>query len=99
MLEEANFSRNPKKGSGKNKGKPLFKCFNCEEVGHCAAKFPYLKIGKNNEKDDSIFKNYKNDKTEKRENSYRQRKNLHINEDNSCFDDSDSETKRFSSRP
>jgi hypothetical protein len=46
--EEAKFSRNPKKGSSKIKGKPLFKCFNCEEVGQCATKCPYLEIGKNN---------------------------------------------------
>ena len=62
-VEESNFAGKPKKGSRKNKGKPFFKCFNCEEVGKCVDKYPYLKMGKNNDKDDSRFRNYKNDKT------------------------------------
>jgi hypothetical protein len=87
-VEEANFARKPKRGSGKYKGWPLFKCLYCGEVGHFVAKCPCAK-------EDSIFKNYKNDKSEKRVNSYRQRKNLYTNEDNSSYDDSDSETEDF----
>ena len=40
---EANFTRKLQKGSGKCKGKPLFKCFNCGKVGHFASKCPYPK--------------------------------------------------------
>jgi hypothetical protein len=79
-VEEANIPRNPKRGSRKYKGEYFF--FNCEEVGHFATKCPYLKIGKRNEKDDSRLRN---DKTEKKGKSYRQRKNLYTNEDNNFF--------------
>jgi hypothetical protein len=40
-VEEANFIRKLQKGSGKYKGKPLYKCFNCGKVGHFASKCPY----------------------------------------------------------
>jgi hypothetical protein len=91
-VEEANFVRKLKRGSGKYKGKLPFKCFNCGEVGHFVDKCPYAKSRNRNEKEDSSFKNYKKDKTEKRRKFYRQKKNLYTNEDNNSSDDSDSET-------
>ncbi|KAJ8622113.1 hypothetical protein MRB53_030642 [Persea americana] len=38
----ANFVRKLKKGQGKYKGKLSFKCFNCGDVGHFAAKCLHL---------------------------------------------------------
>jgi hypothetical protein len=38
--EEANFIRKLHKGSGKYKGKLLFKCFKCGKVGHFASSVP-----------------------------------------------------------
>jgi len=79
--EEDKIVKNPKRGSGKYKGNPLFKFFIYEKLGHYETKCSYTKIGKSNEKDDSRFKNYKHDKTEKRGQACKQRKNLYNNED------------------
>jgi hypothetical protein len=62
----------------------LFKFLCCGKLGHFATKFPYAK-------EDSIFKNDKNEKTKKRGKSYKQRKNLYTNKDNNSSDESDSE--------
>jgi len=66
MLKKPTLLGSPRKDQEKIKVSLFFKCFNCEEVGHCAIESPYLKIGKNNEKDDFRFNSYKNDKTKKR---------------------------------
>ena len=38
--EEAHFTKELQRGTGKYKGKLPFKCFNCREIGHFASKFP-----------------------------------------------------------
>jgi hypothetical protein len=70
-----------KKGYGKYKGKLPFKCFNCGKVGHFAAKSPYAKDeSSDNEEDHNVNKgskhhqyknNHKQDKYEKKKNSYK----------------------------
>jgi hypothetical protein len=60
-VEEANFIKKIKKGSGKYKGKLSFKCFNCGKVVHFASKCPYPKEDPEDEED----KNKKYKKKEK----------------------------------
>jgi hypothetical protein len=90
--EEANFVRKLKRGLGKYKSKIPFKCFNCGEARHFAAKCHYAKSINNNEEEDSSFKKYKKRKTEKRRKFYRQKNNLYTNEENNSSNESDNET-------
>ena len=50
-MEEANFIKKLYKGSGKYKGKLPFKIFNCGNIGHFQAKFPYPKEDSEDEDD------------------------------------------------
>jgi hypothetical protein len=42
-MEEANFVKNLKRGTGKYKGKLPLRCFNCGRIGNFASKCPYNK--------------------------------------------------------
>jgi len=75
-----------KKGSGKYKGKLLFKCFNCGKLGIFFDKCPYEKDENNDvEEDHNVNKgrkhhrpknNHKQDKHENKKNFYKQKKIL-----------------------
>lgn len=49
--KKSHFVRKIKKGFGKYKGKLPFKCFNCCEIGHFAAKCPLVKSYNDDEED------------------------------------------------
>jgi hypothetical protein len=68
-VEEANFVKNLKRGTGKYKGKLPLKCFGCGRIGHFASKFPYNKHTDNEEDSDRKPKEFKN-----RHNKFFQRK-------------------------
>jgi hypothetical protein len=62
-----------------------FKCFNCEKVGQCVAKFPYEKNKISDSEENYNVKNkhrphkniHKQDKHEKNNNSYKYKKSLY----------------------
>ena len=104
-VEEANFVRKHKKGSGKYKVKFPFKCFNCGKIGHFAAKCLYEKNeSSDNEEEYNIKRKHhqhksihKHDKNEKKKNSYKQKKSLYskgINELSEESSESSSDSDR-----
>jgi hypothetical protein len=78
---EANFVRRLKKGSGKYKGKPPFKCFNSGKIGHFASKCPHKR--KDQTYDDE--EKHRHKKVYKESNF--KRKSLCVNNDDDPLDD------------
>jgi hypothetical protein len=90
-MEEANFVKNPKRGTGKYKGKLPLKCFHCGRIGNFASKCPLNKHYDGEE--ESNIKTKENKKMYKkpfRRNSYK-KKSLFIknNSESSDIDESD----------
>jgi hypothetical protein len=83
---EAKFVRRMMKGSGKCKGNPPFRCFNCGKIGHFANNFPH-------KRKDQTYEDEEKHKHKKvyRENNFK-KKSLCVNNDDNPSDDEDNDS-------
>jgi len=90
-VEEANFVKNLKRGTGKYKGKLPLKCFGCGRIGNFSSKCPYNKHFDNEEESYRKPKEFKNKHKKSFQRNAYKKKSLFIKDvsDISKYDESD----------